>query len=72
MTHHVHQTRRLLNSLESDRRKEGVTRDLSGCQKERQFGWQESIIVIKTEKSAGARDLKTRNVINELPHECYT
>ena len=58
MIHHDHETRRLLSSLESDRRKEGVTRDVSGCQKERQFGWQESIIVIKNEKSAGARDLK--------------
>ena len=27
MTHHGHETRRLLNSLESDKSKEGVTRD---------------------------------------------
>lgn len=26
MIHHVHETRRLLKSLESDKRKEGVTR----------------------------------------------
>lgn len=58
MIHRVHETRRLLKSLESDKRKQGVTKDLSGCHKERPFGWQESIIVVEMEKSLEARDLK--------------
>ena len=58
MIHHVHSTRRLLKSLESDKRKKGVTKDLSGCQKETPFGRQDSKIVMKTEKSEGTRNLK--------------
>jgi len=39
MIHHVHKTRRLLKALESDEKKKGVTKALSGCRKERPFGW---------------------------------
>ena len=71
MIHHVHETRRLLNSLESDRRKEGVTRDFIRLP-ERKTAWMARINNRhKNEKSARARDFKT-NFINELPHGYYT